>query len=52
MDDIWPSSRKLYQIGINRDQKTIETKIIEANEFKYELRSELGFKKPDANKQI
>ena len=51
MDDIWPSSsRKLYQIGINRDQNTIETKIIEATEFKYELRSDLGFKKPDFKK--
>ena len=44
------SSRKLYQIGINRDRKTIETKIIGATEFKYELRIELGFKKPDSNK--
>ena len=34
MDGIWPSSsRKLYPIGIIRDQKTIETWVIEATEF-------------------
>ena len=36
-----------YQLGINKDQKTIETLVIEATEFKYEVRSDLGFKKPD-----
>ena len=41
------SSRKLYQLGTNRDQKTIEKYIIEATEFKYDLRIDLGFKKPD-----
>ena len=48
MDGILPSpSRKLYQLGINKDQKTIETLVIEATEFKYEVRSDLGFKKQD-----
>ena len=34
-------------MGTNRDQKTIEKYIIEATEFKYDLRIDLGFKKPD-----
>ena len=49
MDDIWPPP-ELYQIGAIKGQEDTGTQVIEATEFKYELRSDLGFKKPDFKK--
>ena len=50
MDDIWPSPPELYQIQQYRGQEDTGTLIIKATEFKYELRSDLGFKKLDFKK--
>ena len=41
------SSVKICQIEHYRGQRSTGTSVIEANEFKYEVRSDLGFKKPD-----
>ena len=49
MDDIWPPP-ELYQIQQYRGQEDTGTQVIKATEFKYELRSDLSFKKPDFKK--
>ena len=40
-------SVKICQTEHYRGQRSTGTSVIEANEFKYEVRSDLGFKKPD-----
>ena len=46
---IW-SPLRIYQIQQYRSQEDTGTQVIKATEFKYELRSDLGFKKPDFKK--